>query len=48
MHTGRLIFAQLMEHLPPMVFERCVARYRGNHKVQTFTCMDEYLCMAFA
>jgi len=48
MHTGRLIFAQLMEHLPPMVFERCVARYRGNHKVQTFTCMDQYLCMAFA
>ncbi len=48
MHTGRLIFAQLMEHLPPMVFERCVARYRGNHKVQTFTCMDQYLCMPFA
>ena len=29
MHTGKLVFAQLMEHLPPMVFERCVARYGG-------------------
>ena len=48
MHTGKLIFAQLMEHLPPMVFERCVARYGGNHKVQSFTCRDQYLCMAFA
>jgi hypothetical protein len=31
-----------------MVFERCVARYSGNRKVQSFTCMDQYLCMAFA
>ena len=48
MHTGKLVFAQLMGHLPPMVFERCVARYGGNHKVKSFTCMDQYLCMAFA
>jgi len=48
MHTGKLIFAQLMGHLRPMVFERCVARYNGNHKVQSFTCMDQYLCTAFA
>jgi transposase len=48
MHEGKLVFAQLMGHLPPMVFERCVARYAGNHKVQSFTCMDQYLCMAFA
>lgn len=48
MHAGKLVFAQLMGHLPPMVFERCVARYAGNHKVKSFTCMDQYLCMAFA
>ena len=41
-------FAQLMDHLPPMVFERCVARYGGNHKVKSFTCMDQYLCMAYS
>jgi hypothetical protein len=48
MHTGKLNFAQLMGHLPPMVFERCVARYRENRKVQSLTCVDQYPCMAFA
>ena len=48
MHAGKLAFAQLMDHVPPMVFQRCVARYGGNHMVKSFTCMDQYLCMAFA
>jgi hypothetical protein len=48
MHTGKLVFAQLMEHLPLMTFRRCVARYGGHHKVKHFTCLDQYLCMAFA
>ena len=48
MHTGKLVFAQMMDHLPPMVFERCVARYGGNHKVKSFTCRDQHLRMAFA
>ena len=48
MHTGKLVSAQVMSHLPPMVFECCVARYGGNHKVKSFTCMDQFLCMAFA
>src|SRR5258705_11553706 len=48
MHTGKLIFAQLMEHLPLTTFRRSVARYRGHHKVQRFSCLDQYLSMAFA
>ena len=48
MHTGKLVFAQLMEHLPLTTFRRCVARYRGHHKVQRFGCLDQYLSMAFA
>jgi hypothetical protein len=48
MHSGKLMFAQLMEHLPEKTFARCVARYRGNHKVLRFTCLDQFLCMAFA
>jgi hypothetical protein len=48
MHTGKLLFAQLLGHLPPMVFERCVARYGGHHKVKSFSCKDQFLCMAFA
>ena len=48
MHAGKLVFAQLMEHLPLTTFRRCVARYGGHHKVKRFTCLDQYLSMAFA
>jgi hypothetical protein len=48
MYTGKLVFAQVMEHLPLHTFRRCVARYRGEHKVKHFSCLDQYLCMAFA
>lgn len=48
MAMGKLVFAQIMEHLPLTTFRRCVARYGGEHKVKTFSCLDQYLCMAFA
>jgi len=48
MNQGRLVFAQLMQHLPLTTFRRCVTRYRGERKVQSFSCLDQYLCMAFA
>ena len=48
MYTGKLVFAQLMGHLPLHTFRRCVARYEGNRNVWRFTCLDQYLCMAFA
>ena len=48
MHTGKLVFAQLMEHLPLTTLRRCVARYGGHHNVQRFSCLDQYLTMAFA
>jgi hypothetical protein len=48
MNQGKLIFAQVMQHLPLTTFRRCVARYDGEHKVKHFSCLDQYLCMAFA
>lgn len=48
MYTGKIIFSQLMEHLPLHVFHKCVDRYQGDFKVKEFTCLDQYLCMAFA
>ena len=48
MNIGKLVFAQIMDHLPLTTFRRCVARYGGEHKVKTFSCLDQYLCMAFA
>jgi len=48
MNTGRLIFSQLMDFLPLHQFRKCVKRYNGDYKVQSFSCLDQFLCMAFA
>jgi Domain of unknown function (DUF4372)/Transposase DDE domain len=48
MNQGQLVFAQLMQHLPLTTFRRCVARYEGTHKVKSFSCLDQFLSMAFA
>ena len=48
MNQGKLVFAQMMQHLPLTTFRRCVARYSGERKVQSFSCLDQFLCMAFA
>ncbi len=48
MENSRTLFSQLTDFLPQPEFRRCVERYRGNHKVQSFTCWDQLLCMAFA
>ncbi len=48
MFVGRTVFAQLIEHVPPHEFHKCVARYRGNYKLRGFSCLDQFLCLAFA
>lgn len=48
MYAGRIVFSQLMDFLPKKQFDKCVRRYQGNHRIKTFSCCDQYLCMAFA
>jgi hypothetical protein len=48
MYGGKIVFAQLIDQLSVHTFRRCVQRYRGHYKVQSFSCLDQYLCMAFA
>src|SRR5229473_2376471 len=48
MNAGRTVFAQLMDFIPVHEFRRCVARYRGQYRVRSFSCWDQFLCMAFA
>jgi hypothetical protein len=40
MYEGKLVFGQLMDHLPMHTFRRCVARFKGDHSVKSFTCQD--------
>jgi hypothetical protein len=48
MNSGKTVFAQLIEFLPPYEFRRCVERYNGNYKVKSFSCWDQFLSMTFA
>lgn len=48
MNSGQTVFSQLMDFVCPYEFRKCVARYRGNYKVKSFSCWDQFLCMAFA
>ena len=48
MNTGSTVFSHLMSLLPIPDFQKCVQRYRGDCKVQDFSCFDQFLCMAFA
>lgn len=48
MNSGKSIFAQLMEFIPIYEFRKCVNRYNGNYKIKSFTCWEQFLCMAFA
>jgi len=48
MNSGRTVFSQLMDFLSLPAFRRCVKRYGGDYKVRTFSCLDQFLTMAFA
>src|SRR5437867_2634230 len=48
MHSGKFLFAQLMAFLPMRDFDRCVRKYRGNYRTRKFSCLDQFLSMAFA
>jgi len=48
MNSEKTVLAQLIGFLPLHEFRRCIKRYRGNYKVKTFSCLDQYLCMVFA
>ena len=47
MYAGQLVFAQLTDLIHTEQFRRCVRRYRGDYKVKTFSCWNQFLCMAF-
>jgi hypothetical protein len=48
MYSGKLIFAQAMDFLPQHTLRRCIQRYNGNQNIKSFSCQDQFRCMAFA
>jgi transposase len=48
MNLGQTVFSQLIKHLPHKEFQKCVARYRSDHYLKSFSCWDQFLAMGFA
>jgi hypothetical protein len=48
MNSGQTVFSQLLDFAPRYEFRVCVERYRGDYKVQSFSCWDQFLTLAFA
>jgi len=48
MNSGKTIFSQIMEYPPSYEFRLYVKRYRGQYKIKSFSCWDQFLCMSFA
>lgn len=48
MNQGKTVFAQLMSIISKYEFVKCVDRYKGNYKVQSFTCLEHFYVMCFA
>lgn len=47
MNEGKYVFSQIISFVDHHDFERCVERYGGNYRRRSFSCWQQFLCMAF-
>jgi len=48
MNIGKAVLAQIMDFVSFYEFNKCVKKYKGNYKVKTFTCWEQFVTMGFA
>lgn len=48
MNTGRTILSQLLDFIPRYEFNKIVDKYKGNYRVKSFTCWEQFIVMSFA
>jgi len=48
MYIGKMLFAQIMDFIPWTSFGRIVACYRGNARVRSLPCTEQFRAIAFA
>ncbi len=48
MYEGQTVFSQIIDFMSKYDFRQCVKRYKGNYRTRSFSCYDQFLCMAFA
>jgi hypothetical protein len=48
MNQGRTVLSQILDFVSKYEFDKCVKSYKGNYRVRSFTCWEQFIVMAFA
>lgn len=47
MNSGKYVFAQILQFVNKYEFEKCVSRYRGDHRVRGLNCWNQFIQLFF-
>ncbi len=48
MKSGKFVFSHILSVLPAYEFKKFVDLHNGDYRTKSFSCYDQFLCMAFA
>lgn len=47
MNSGKYVFAQILQFVNKYEFEKCVSRYKGDHRVRDLDCWNQFIQLFF-
>jgi hypothetical protein len=47
MNSGKYVFAQLLQFINKYEFDKCVNRYKGDHRVRELNCWNQFIQLFF-
>lgn len=47
MNSGKYVFAQILQFVNKYEFEKCVSRYKGDHRVRELNCWNQFIQLFF-
>lgn len=47
MNSGKYVFAQMLQFVNKYEFEKCVSRYKGDHRVRDLNCWNQFIQLFF-
>jgi len=47
MNSGKYVFAQVLQFVNKYEFEKCVAHYKGDHRVRELNCWNQFIQLFF-
>jgi len=48
MNQGKTVLSQILDFVSKYEFDKCVKKYKGDYRVRTFTCWEQFIVMSFA